>query len=329
MRLKGKALPVDLFVPLEEKPTKVRGGGRARRALALLSLALCLQQPLLTSPMSAVYPLTPPLCRAKVGSTTVGMQGRDQECRLLRGMVAELLIYQKESGIIVLIGGRGSGKGVLVKELQKFGKEAGLFVIKTASAEDEKKNRQQSVARSGGEAPAGRRRSAVGASAGNGKSPPPRGEPSVLEQEEAAAPPKPGTQPTAGKNLAAAGVAAPPAPRASADDDGRESGVTGRGVRGRGASCIGARRRAWAAPWGPISPDLPGATPRAAVLGRARPLRRSHGARRPRLDRVGSPPRQYHGSEAAHQRSHTGGGRGRGGGGANDEGGGGGAAAGL
>ena len=80
------------------------------------------------------------------------MQGRDQECRLLRGMVAELLIYQKESGIIVLIGGRGSGKGVLVKELQKFGTEAGLFVIKTASAEDEKKNRRQSQA----VAPAGR-----------------------------------------------------------------------------------------------------------------------------------------------------------------------------
>ena len=69
----------------------------------------------------------------KQGSAAVARSGRDREYVLLRGMVSELLIYQRESGLIVLIGGRGSGKNVLVQGLEAFGAEAGMVVLRGAA----------------------------------------------------------------------------------------------------------------------------------------------------------------------------------------------------
>ena len=61
----------------------------------------------------------------KAGSTSVARSGRDEEYWRLRGVVAELLVYQEQSGLILLIGGRGSGKNILVQALESFGTEAG------------------------------------------------------------------------------------------------------------------------------------------------------------------------------------------------------------
>ena len=77
------------------------------------------------------------------GATTVGKQGRDPEYKLLRGMVAELCAYNQESGTIVLTGGRGSGKQVLVEALETFAAEAGMIVLKGAKPEQAREKSKQ------------------------------------------------------------------------------------------------------------------------------------------------------------------------------------------
>ena len=49
-------------------------------------------------------------------STTIGRLGRDAEYLHLRGMVAELLVFHGGGGTILLLGGRGSGKGALISD---------------------------------------------------------------------------------------------------------------------------------------------------------------------------------------------------------------------
>ena len=73
----------------------------------------------------------------KAGSTSVARSGRDEEYWRLRGVVAELLVYQEQSGLILLIGGRGSGKNILVQALESFGAEAGMVVLRGVPGKDD------------------------------------------------------------------------------------------------------------------------------------------------------------------------------------------------
>ena len=81
---------------------------------------------------------TPEEIEQTAQSTTIGRLGRDAEYLHLRGMVAELLVYCG-GGTIVLMGLFKSGKKVLVKALQDFGKEANCVVIQ-ATVDPEKMN---------------------------------------------------------------------------------------------------------------------------------------------------------------------------------------------
>ena len=85
-------------------------------------------------------------------STTIGRLGRDAEYLHLRGMVAELLVY-RGGGTIVPMGPFKSGKKVLVKALQDFGKEANCVVIQ-ATVDPEKMNASLVDTRKGKEAKA-------------------------------------------------------------------------------------------------------------------------------------------------------------------------------
>merc|ERR1740124_1704081 len=62
------------------------------------------------------------------GDNNIKKQGRDTEYRLIRSLVAKLLLYHR-GGTLMLLGGRGSGKAVLVKALEEYARLGQLLLL--------------------------------------------------------------------------------------------------------------------------------------------------------------------------------------------------------
>ena len=77
------------------------------------------------------------------GGASIGKKGRDEQYRQIRSLVAELLLYNR-GGTIMLLGGHGSGKTVLVDALAEFAKRGSMLLL-TSKLDEEKKLRNTSV----------------------------------------------------------------------------------------------------------------------------------------------------------------------------------------
>tara|TARA_B110001452_G_scaffold69193_1_gene55822 strand:+ start:2527 stop:6096 length:3570 start_codon:yes stop_codon:yes gene_type:complete len=99
----------------------------------------------------------------KRGNSTVGYQGRDAEYRLIKSLVAELLLYNR-GGTLMLLGGRGSGKGVLVKALEEYAVKGSLLLLTAKVSEDD--NAKATSAAGGARASKALRRGSLAVGAG-------------------------------------------------------------------------------------------------------------------------------------------------------------------